>query len=175
MLRTPSSSPRVALSTKTNTLDSSHPHDTLRAKPITFLPTPPVEKKLKRRIPVDESSPAKRFKPCKTYDEDTDSESEEEEDQYIMEDIASVQGRAMKNTTYQLHTRFISGPTTSCRRLGRECFYLPHSTRKLKCCSVHYSYPSFICLIEQSGYLQMPFSRTRYLFDPALCLLVLSR
>lgn len=37
-----------------------------------------------------------------------------------MQDVEEIQARSRRNTTYQRHTRFISGPPTVFRRYARE-------------------------------------------------------
>lgn len=121
MLHTPSTSPRVALAPKTNTLDTPHSIGALRPKAvISFLPTPPADRKLKRRIPTEEIPVQKRLKLSQKYEDDSSSDSESDEDQ-CMQDVEEIQAHSRRNTTLQLHTRFISGPATVYRRYAREC------------------------------------------------------
>ena len=37
-----------------------------------------------------------------------------------MQDVEEIQARSRRNTTFQQHNRFISGPPTACRRYARE-------------------------------------------------------
>ncbi|KAF9485426.1 WD40 repeat-like protein [Pholiota conissans] len=107
MLPTPSNSPRVVLAPRTNTLNT--PQLKLASQ---SLPTPPADlKRVKRRLAIEEKPIQKRIK----------LDTNPMQDKLMTPTDVEVT-RASRNTSFQLHTRFIASPATICRRHAPSTF-----------------------------------------------------
>lgn len=117
MLPSPSSSPRPVLAPCTNTLR------TPPTKAGPYLPTPPIEKKGKRRNVTEHKLPQKRPKfeveSCSSESEDDDVDDDGDSP---MQDLQL--SAPQKISPYSLLSRFVSSPTTGCRRLTRMPFHV---------------------------------------------------
>ncbi|KDR83394.1 hypothetical protein GALMADRAFT_235500 [Galerina marginata CBS 339.88] len=111
MLPSPSSSPRVVLAPRTNTLKTP--------QPITsghYLPTPPSYNKYKRRHVTEDKKPQKRPKLDRGDSSESEESDVESDEDVFMDDVTVGHLRTQRTSPFQRHSRLLINPAVTSRR-----------------------------------------------------------